>query len=61
MQTIEKDQGPFDETMLELLGLESAAARGIPYDSACVKYLFPHATGHHEVARYAACWWNASE
>merc|ERR1711957_102082 len=61
MQTIEKDQGAFDETVLELLGLENRARGGVGYDSECSQFVFPNALGNQEVARYALCWWRVSE
>lgn len=61
MQTIEKDQGAFDETILEILGLEAAARGEKGYDSECSQHVFPNARGNHEVALYALCWWRVSE
>lgn len=61
MQTIEKDQGAFDETVLEVLGFEAAARGGEGYDSECAALVFPNAKGNHEVGRYALCWWRVSE
>lgn len=65
MQTIEKDQGAFDETVLEVLGLEVGAStqrlkwhqaveRGEEgYDSHCAQYVFPNAKGNHEAGAHA--------
>ncbi|CAE8596633.1 unnamed protein product [Polarella glacialis] len=61
MQTIEKDQGAFDETVLEVLSLEAKARGKEGYDSECAQYIFPNFAGNHEVGRYALCWWRASE
>ncbi|CAK0864395.1 unnamed protein product [Prorocentrum cordatum] len=61
MQTIEKDQGAFDETVLEVLGLEALSRGEDGYDSECVQHVFPNARGNHEVALYALCWWRVSE
>lgn len=61
MQTIEKDQGAFDETILEVLGLEAVARGEEGYDSECAQFVFPNARGNHEVALYALCWWRVSE
>jgi len=61
MQTIEKDQGAFDETVLEVLGLEARARGEEGYDSECAKHVFPNARGNHEVALYVLCWWRVSE
>ncbi|CAE7227581.1 unnamed protein product [Symbiodinium sp. CCMP2592] len=60
-QTIERDQGPFDETVLEVLGMEARMQRGATYDSECAQYLFPNHQGNHEVSLYALCWWRISE
>ncbi|CAJ1396943.1 unnamed protein product [Effrenium voratum] len=61
MQNIEKDQGAFDETVLEVLGLEAAARGEAGYDSECAQYIWPNAKGNHEIALYALCWWRTSE
>jgi len=61
MQTIEKDQGAFDETILEVLNLEVQESGQEGYDSECVQYVFPNAHGHHEIALYAMCWWRICE
>lgn len=61
MQTIEKDQGAFDETILEVLGLEARERGEEGYDSECTQHLFPTAGGNHEIARYALCWWRWAE
>ncbi|OLQ05755.1 hypothetical protein AK812_SmicGene11023 [Symbiodinium microadriaticum] len=60
-QTIERDQGPFDETILEVLGMEAQMRHGATYDSECSQYLFPNHQGNHEVSLYALCWWRVSE
>ncbi|CAK8992136.1 unnamed protein product [Durusdinium trenchii] len=57
MQNIEKDQGAFDETVLEILGLEATARGDEGYDSECAQYVWPNAKGNHEIALYAMCWW----
>lgn len=61
MQNIEKDQGAFDETVLEILGMEATARGDEGYDSECAQYVWPNAKGNHEIALYALCWWRASE
>ncbi|CAE8643612.1 unnamed protein product, partial [Polarella glacialis] len=61
MQTIEKDQGAFDETVLEVLGLEARERGEEGYHSECSQYFFPNANGNHEIALYALCWWRESE
>lgn len=61
MQTIERDQGAFDETVLEVLGLEAAARGEEGYASECAQHVFANARGDHEVALYARCWWRISE
>jgi len=61
MQTIEKDQGAFDETILEVLGMEAVERGEEAYDSECAQYVFPNSGGNHEIGRYALCWWRVSE
>eukprot|EP00439_Symbiodinium_sp_Y106_P082523 s600_g21.t4 len=61
MQNIEKDQGAFDETVLEVLGMEATARGEEGYDSECAQYVWPNAKGNHEIALYALCWWRRSE
>eukprot|EP00929_Paragymnodinium_shiwhaense_P052982 TRINITY_DN26530_c0_g1_i1.p1 TRINITY_DN26530_c0_g1~~TRINITY_DN26530_c0_g1_i1.p1 ORF type:complete len:439 (-),score=86.85 TRINITY_DN26530_c0_g1_i1:341-1657(-) len=61
MQTIERDQGAFDETVLELLGLEARERGERGYDSRCAAHVFTNVAGNHEVALYALCWWQMSE
>ncbi|CAE6950305.1 unnamed protein product [Symbiodinium sp. CCMP2456] len=61
MQNIEKDQGAFDETVLEVLGMEATARGEEGYTSECAQYVWPNAKGNHEIALYALCWWRTSE
>lgn len=61
MQTIEYDQGAFDETILEFMGMEARDRGAAGYDSECVGFLFPNANGNHEAASYAECWWRQAE
>ncbi|CAE7511957.1 unnamed protein product [Symbiodinium microadriaticum] len=61
MQNIEKDQGAFDETVLEVLGMEATARGEEGYTSECAQYVWPNANGNHEIALYALCWWRTSE
>lgn len=63
LHTMEHDQGPFDETVLEMLSMEAMAANDIneSYDSECAQFLFPNSKGHHDLARYAMCCWRTTE
>jgi len=48
--------------VLEALSLElGATARGGPYDSRCVPFLFPTQDGNEMIAHYAMCWWSEAE
>lgn len=61
VQTFQHDQGAFDETVLEIVGLIERAARGQPpelYDSFCLPWLFPEVSGAHQIAAYSLCWWH---
>lgn len=58
-QTIQHDQGAFDETVLEALGYE--ASTSLSYDSHCMPFLFPNEEGHSLIALYAMCWWNEAQ
>ncbi|CAK0897230.1 unnamed protein product [Prorocentrum cordatum] len=59
---IQHDQGAFDETILEVLGLEnSATSAGPVYDSHCLPFAFPSEEGNEMIALYAMCWWNEVE
>eukprot|EP00933_Yihiella_yeosuensis_P020572 TRINITY_DN16464_c1_g1_i1.p1 TRINITY_DN16464_c1_g1~~TRINITY_DN16464_c1_g1_i1.p1 ORF type:complete len:483 (+),score=77.11 TRINITY_DN16464_c1_g1_i1:157-1605(+) len=64
LNTIQFDQGAFDETVLEVLGFEKAAKAGsmrYGYDSLCLPYQFKREDGVELIAHYAMCWWNEAE